>query len=222
MKLTVFGGSGLVGQQLLEQAVAAGHDVTAVVRDPQKVARFPVTVVTADLLTADLDTLVFAIGGADAVLSAIGPADNKAAGIASKGTAAIIEAMHETAVRRLIVVSAAPVRTTPSPRNPNPPKRDEGDPFFLKYVIYPIVKAVLRPRYLDLALMEDELEASDLDWTAIRPVQLTDKPLTANYRIALGENLPGGRYVSRADVAHCMLRALDWPETSGRAVGMAD
>ncbi|PXX71076.1 putative NADH-flavin reductase [Nocardia tenerifensis] len=222
MKLVVFGASGGVGQQVLEQAVAAGHDVTAVVRNAQKVAQFPVRVVTADVVEADPAVLVSAISGADAVLSAVGPANNAAAGVVSRATAAIIRAMDEAGVRRLIVVSAAPVRTTPSPGNPNPPKRDEGDGFFLKYVIYPIVKAVLKPQYADLALMEDALRASDLDWTAIRPVQLTDKPLTGDYRTALGENLPGGRYVSRADVAHCMLRALDWPRSIHQAVGMAN
>ncbi|WP_040803913.1 NAD(P)-dependent oxidoreductase [Nocardia concava] len=222
MKLIVFGASGGVGRQLVAQAVDAGHDVTAVVRDPDKMAGLGVRTVMADLLTADPAVLTSAISGADAVLSAIGPLKNADAGVAAKGTAAIIDAMREADVRRLIVVSAAPVHTTPSPRRPHPPKRDPADPFFLKYVIYPIVKAVLRPRYADLALMEDELRDSDLAWTAIRPVQLTDKPLTGNYRIALGENLPGGRYISRADVAHSMLHALERPDTVGQSVGIAN
>ncbi|MFD6464149.1 NAD(P)-dependent oxidoreductase, partial [Streptomyces roseolus] len=183
---------------------------------------FPVRVVTAEVTAADPAVLVAAISGADAVLSALGPAGNAKAGVASRGTEAIVRAMGEAGVRRLIVVSAAPVRTTPSPGNPQPPKRDEGDGFFLKYVVYPIVKAVLRPQYSDLAVMEDGLRASDLEWTAIRPVQLTDKPLTGDYRTAIGQNLPGGRYVSRADVAHCMLRALDWPESICQPVGVAN
>ncbi|WP_067829712.1 NAD(P)-dependent oxidoreductase [Nocardia inohanensis] len=222
MKLVVFGASGGVGQQLLEQAVTAGHEVTAVVRDARKVERFPVRVVTADVLDGDPAELASAISGADAVLSALGPAGNKQAGVASRATEAIVRAMTEAGVRRLVVVSAAPVRTTPSPGNPNPPKRDEGDGLFLKYVIYPIVKAVLRPQYLDLALMEDELRTSNLDWTAIRPVQLTDKPRTAAYRTAIDENLPGGRYISRADVAHAMLHALDRPQSIGHAIGVAN
>ncbi|MFI9503524.1 NAD(P)-dependent oxidoreductase [Nocardia sp. NPDC052566] len=222
MKLIVFGASGQVGKHVLAQAVAAGHEVTAVVRDPAKVAEYPVRTVTADLAAVGRMQLAEIILGADAVLSAVGPAGNAGAGVASKATVAIIDAMRDAGVDRLIVVSAAPVRTTPSPGRPNPPKRDPGDGPFLKYVIYPIVKAVLRPQYLDLAVMEDALRGSGLEWTAIRPVQLNDKALTGTYRTALGENLPGGRYISRADVAHCMLRALEWPETVGQAVGMAN
>ncbi|MEU7901027.1 NAD(P)H-binding protein [Nonomuraea sp. NPDC049152] len=222
MKLTIFGAGGGIGRQLVEQAIAAGNDVTVVVRDPAKAPPRSVRTVTADLLAADPAALTSAVGGADAVLSALGPANNAAAGVASKGTTAIIQAMHETAVRRLIVVSAAPVGTTPSPGRPHPPKRDPGDRFFLGYVMYPIIKAALRPQYLDLGLMEDALRDSGLDWTAVRPVQLTDKPLTGTYRAALGRNLPGGRYISRADVAHYMLRALEQPETIHQTVGLAN
>lgn len=222
MKLTVFGASGGVGRHLLEQATAAGHDVTAVVRDPAKVSRHAVRALTIDLLTADAATLASAVTGADAVLSAVGPAGNATAGVAAQGTGAIINAMHDTGVRRLVVVSAAPVGTVPSPGRPHPPRRDPGDRWFLGNVMYPVIKAVLRPQYRDLALMEDALRDSGLDWTAVRPVQLTDKPMTGAYRTAIGQNLPGGRYIARADVAHFMLRALHQPDTVGQAVGMAN
>ncbi|WP_410667871.1 NAD(P)-dependent oxidoreductase [Amycolatopsis sp. cmx-4-68] len=222
MKLTVFGASGGIGRLLLEQATAAGHDVTAVVRDPAKVAGHPGRVVSADLLTAAPAVLAGAVSGADAVVSAVGPASNATAGVASQGTTKIIRAMREAGVRRLVVVSAAPVGTIAAPGRPHPPRRDPGDRFFLGAVLYPILKAALRPQYRDLALMEDALRDSGLDWTAVRPVQLTDKPPTGRYRTALDRNLPGGRYVARADVAACLLRVLDQPETVGHTVGIAD
>jgi len=70
--------------------------------------------------------------------------------------------------------------------------------------------------------MEDVLRDSGLDWTAVRPPKLTDKPLTATYRTAIGRNIPGGWSISRADVAQCMLRVLEQPETFRQAVGLAD
>ncbi|MFK4089334.1 NAD(P)-dependent oxidoreductase [Kribbella sp. NPDC020789] len=223
MKLTVFGATGGIGQHLLDQAVTQGHDVTAVVRDPAKLAGRPVHVVqAADLATAELDTLLPGVEGADAVLSALGPPNNAAAGVASKGTTAIIAAMRTAGTRRLIVVSAAPVGTTPSPARPHPPLHDPGDGPFLRYLMYPIIKAVLRSQYLDLAVMEDVVRDSNLDWTILRPVQLTDKPATGTYRTAVGQNLRGGRYVARADVAHAMLAMLNQPETVGQVIGLAN
>ena len=74
----------------------------------------------------------------------------------------------------------------------------------------------------DLALMEDALRDSGLDWTAVRPPRLTDRPLTGAYRTATGRNLRRGFLVSRADVAHLMLRLLDQPQTIGRAIGVAN
>ncbi|NUP81148.1 MAG: NAD(P)H-binding protein [Nonomuraea sp.] len=222
MRITVFGASGGVGRQLLDQSLAAGYDVTAVVRDPARLDGRPVRVVrAADLATTEVASLLPALEGADAVLSALGPPNNAAAGVASRGTGVILAAMRAAGTRRLIVVSAAPVGTTPSPGRPNPPRHDPGDGPFLRYVVYPIVKAALRPQYLDLAVMEDAVRDSGLDWTVLRPVQLTDKPMTGAYRTAVGQNVPGGRYVSRADVAHAMLAALDRPETVGQIIGMA-
>ncbi|MGW7531045.1 NAD(P)-dependent oxidoreductase [Amycolatopsis sp. NPDC054798] len=223
MKLTVFGASGGVGRHLLDQALAKGHDVTAVVRNPAKLDGKPVRVVrVADLAAAEVTTLLPAVEGADAVLSALGPPNNAAAGVASRGAKAIIEAMRVARIRRLVVVSAAPVGTTPSPGRPHPPRHDPGDTPFLRYLVYPIVKAALRPQYLDLAVMEDDVRDSGLDWTVLRPVQLTDKPVTGAYRTAAGQNVPGGRYVSRADVAHAMLAVLDRPDTVGQVIGMAN
>lgn len=88
-------------------------------------------------------------------------------------------------------------------------------------LVYPILKSALREVYADLARMEDALRESDLDWTAVRPVRLTDRPLTGTYRTACGQNVRHGLFISRANVAHCMLRVLDDPETFRQAIGIA-
>ena len=221
VKLTIFAATGGIGRQILEQAVAAGHDVTAVVRNPQSLPSTSARVVVADLAAADPAALQSAVSGADAVLSGLGARTKADAGVAWKGTKAITEAMRASGVRRLVVVSAAPIGTVPSPSRPHPPKHDPGDGFFMRHLANPIVKAALREHYADLARMEEVLRDSDLDWTVVRPPRLTDKPVTGTYRTAYDQNIRRGIFASRADVAHYMLRALDQPETFGRTVGIA-
>jgi putative NADH-flavin reductase len=224
MKVTIFAATGGIGRQLLEQAVAAGHDVTAVVRNPQRLSEYAgrVRIVTADLGSADAAALEPAVQGADAVLSGLGPRSRSEAGIASRGTRAIVEAMRATGSRRLVVVSAAPIGTVPSPGRPNPPKHDPGDGFFMRHLGAPFARAAFRDHYADLALMEDILRDSGLDWTIVRPPRLTDRPRTGSYRTAEGRNLRGGFLVSRADVADLMLNVLERPETIGQIIGIAN
>jgi putative NADH-flavin reductase len=223
MKLTIFAATGGIGRHILEQAVTAGHDVTAVVRNAGKLSGASVRVVTADLATADPVVLKSAIDGADAILSGLGPRNPRAeAGIASRGTRAIVAAMQATHVQRIVVVSAAPIGTVQSPGRPKPPKHDPGDGFFMRHLFSHVAGAMFREHYADLALMEDLLRDSGLNWTISRPPQLTDKPLTGTYRTAYGQNLRGGWSISRADVAHHMLRVLDQPETIKQVIGIAN
>lgn len=130
--------------------------------------------------------------------------------------------MAATGVRRIVVVSAAPIGTVASPGRPKPPKHDPGDGIVMRNLLNPLVKAALRGHYADLAIMEDVLRDSGLDWTAVRPPRLTDKPVTGRYRTAIGQNLRGGVRISRSDVAHLMLRVLDQPETIKSTVGLAN
>jgi putative NADH-flavin reductase len=225
MKLTIFAATGGIGRQILDQAVAAGHTVTAVARSPKSLAEYAdrIRIVTADLASADPAVLESAVGGADAVLSGLGPRNPKTdAGITSRGTRAIVAAMQATGVRRLVVVSAAPIGTVPSPGRPKPPNHDPGDGFFMRHVGARIAGAMFRQHYADLALVEDIVRESGLDWTVSRPPKLTDRPLTRAYRTAYDQNLRGGWSVSRADVADHMLRVLDEPATIKHAIGVAN
>ena len=224
MKLTIFAATGGIGRHVLEQAVARGHEVTAVVRDPKKLSehvRQKVRIVRADLAAPDFGALKAAVAGADAVLSGLGPRKLSEAGITSRGTRAIVEAMKATDARRIVVVSAAPIGTVPSPGRPNPPRHDPGEGFFMRHLLSPMIKTVLRKHYADLALMEDILRESGLDWTVMRPPRLTDKPLSGKYRTAHGQNLRGGLTISRADVADMMLRVLEEPASIDQAIGIA-
>jgi putative NADH-flavin reductase len=221
MKITVFAATGGIGRKVLEQALASGDEVTAVVRNPKKLPA-EVRFVTADLAEADPAVLEAAVKGADAVVSGLGATSGHEVGVAWRGTQAIIRAMKSAGVRRIVVVSAAPIGTVPSPARPHPPKYDPGDGFFMRHLFGPLTKAALRKHYADLAQMEDVLRDSGLDWTIVRPPRLTDKAKTSSYRTAYGQNLRGGLFISRADVADLMLRVLDQPQAIQQVIGIAN
>ena len=246
MKLTIFAATGGIGHQLLGQAVAAGHDVTAVVRNPGNLPSpgdevtgpgghrgvpgggapglagpGQVRAIQADLATAGAEALAPAVSGADAVLSGLGPRSKAEYGIVTRGTRAIAGAMQATGVRRIVVVSAAPAGTVASPGRPDPPRHDPGDGFFMRHLLSPMVTAVFGKLYADLAQMEEELAGSGLDWTVVRPPRLTGKPLTGSYRTAYGQNVRRGMSISRADVAHLMLAVLGEPATARQVVSVA-
>ncbi|GLP67715.1 NADH-flavin reductase [Streptomyces sp. TUS-ST3] len=209
MKLTVFGATGGIGRELVRQGLAAGHEVTAVVRDP---ARLTVTgerleVVRADL--TDAEVLRPAVAGRDAVLSGLGPRGRKDAGVAARLTRVLLAATVAEQVRRVLVVSAAPVG--PAPVNDGVVDR----------WMRGLVSAALKDVYADLSEMEAELAASGTDWTAVRPPRLQDKPVTGVYRVVVGGFPARGRFISRADVAHAMLGMVGDAGVVKQGVGVA-
>ncbi|GAB1818526.1 NAD(P)-dependent oxidoreductase [Herbidospora sp. RD11066] len=223
MKITIFGATGGIGSECLRLAMQAGHEVTVVVRDAGRLSLEPHHVMVADLRIApDKKELILACEGADAVLSGIGPRSPKHdRGVVTAATRVIAAAMHAAHARRIIIVSAAPVSTIPTPGNPDAPKHDPGEGPITRYLLTPIIKRVLPTVYADLSAAEDVLRESGLDWTAVRPPRLTDKPGTGRYRTAPDRNLPRGLTISRADVAAAMLAMIDQPSTIGHAMGVA-
>jgi putative NADH-flavin reductase len=221
MRLTIVGATGGIGSQLLHQAVAAGHEVTAVVRNPQSLPDLPVRIVVRDLAAAEPTTLRSAVDGASAVLSGLGARSAAEAGVASRGTRALVQAMRAEGVRRIVVVSAASVGTVPSPGRPNPPRHNPGDGFFMRHLAAPLAKAAFGRHYADLALMEDGLRDSGLDWTVVRPPRLLNRSLSRTYRTSYEQNVRAGMFISRADVARHMLDVLDHPETIQHVIGIA-
>ncbi|MCM2393091.1 NAD(P)-dependent oxidoreductase [Streptomyces albipurpureus] len=209
MKLTVFGATGGIGQEIVKQGLEAGHEVTAVVRDPARltVTGSGLTVFPADL--AQPESLRAAVGGRDAVLSGLGANTRADAGIAVKLTRSVLAAMEAEGTRRLLVVSASPL---------GDPSADEP---LLDRLMTKVVSAVYKDIYVDLTAMEAELSRSTTDWTSVRPPRLLDKPLTGTYRTVIGGNPVSPRFIARADVAHAMLALIDRAETVKQAVGVA-
>src|SRR5262249_22409194 len=221
MNVTIVAATGGIGRLLLADALDARHNVTVIVRNP-KMLSTTVRTFVIDLTNPDSKTLQSAIQGTDAVLSGLGARSAADAGVAARGTRAILQAMSAVGANRIVVVSAAPIGTVPSPGRPNPPKHDPGDGFFMRHLLAPITKAALRQHYADLARMEDVLRESGTEWTIVRPPKLTNGQKRCRYRIAFGQNLPRGLSISRADVADFMLHAIGDPTTIRQVVGIAN
>ncbi|MEU4604648.1 NAD(P)H-binding protein [Kribbella sp. NPDC023972] len=211
MKLTVFGATGGIGGHVVQQALAAGHKVTAVVRTSSsyEVAHPALEVLRVPGLSAT-EPLVEAVDGVDAVISGVGPRGRKDGPVASGSTRSILAAMTKTGVRRFVAVSAAPL---------GPAALDES--FLNRRILLPLINAFAADVYADLRVMEADIEGSDTDWTIVRPPKLTNGSLTGRYRTAVGGTVSRGYTISRADVAHSMLAAIDDPATIHQPAGIA-
>ncbi len=210
MQLTIFGGTGGTGEQLIHAALDAGHTVTAPARDPSKIraSHEQLRTIRADVL--DPPSLDGTVDGADAVVSALGaPPGKEPITVYSIGVVNILEAMRRAGVRRFIGVSALPV--TP---------RTEVS-VLERLVVFPILYRFFGAGYADMARMEQLLRSSDVDWTVVRPPRLTDGPATARYRTSVNQHLHRGRTISRADLAAAILRMLDDPHAVRTTVGVA-
>ncbi|MHC0431596.1 NAD(P)-dependent oxidoreductase [Streptomyces sp. O3] len=155
---------------------------------------------TADL--SDPEALGSAVSGRDAVLSGLGARGMRdaRAGIATRLTRPVLQALDMEGARRFLAVSAAPL--APQPKDQTLVQRR---------VVGPLVGTLLRPVYTDLARMEECVGRSATNWTLVRPPKLLNRPLTRAYRTAYNENLRGGGIIGRADVAHAMLAMIDDP-----------
>jgi putative NADH-flavin reductase len=209
MKLAIFGATGRTGRHLVEQALADGHELTAIVRnrnglDPQESQRL--NVLTADIM--DPAQVAPAIAGVDAVISAIGPRGRSQGTPTADSAKSIVRAMEDTDRRRLIEISGSMVD-------------DTGDGAFLRYVGKPLARRFLRGAYEDMREAEESIHQSRLEWTIMRPPRLTDGPAAGRYRIAIDRNLPRGFSISRADLAAAVLAVISDPDTVGHHVFVA-
>jgi putative NADH-flavin reductase len=210
MQLTIFGATGGTGTSLVDQALRAGHDVTAVVRDPSRLAiplRARLDVVTADVM--DPAAIVPAVDGADAVVTAIGPRDRGPTTVSADSARSIIEAMQKCDARRLLTVTGSIVD-------------DTGEGFVMRGVAKPLFRrTLLRNVCTDMRRAEAVVEESDLEWTIVRPPRLLDKPGTGRYRVGLERNVGRAVTIPRADVATAILELLDRPDSVGHHVFVA-
>ena len=73
LNVAVFGASGNIGRQVVDQLLAAGHHVTPYVRNPAKLGVTHPHLRTVQGELTDAAAIAGAVDGADAVINALGP-----------------------------------------------------------------------------------------------------------------------------------------------------
>ncbi len=191
LRVTVFGASGNIGRHVVEQLLAAGHSVTAYVRDAAKLG---ITHPKLSVIESELDqpaAIARAVEGADAVISALGPTMSRSVTgtPVAEGTRNIVQAMQGTGVRRFIGL-ATPAITDP---------RDRPT---LKAKIFRLMPRLAFPNALkEIDAMTEAVTRSGLDWTIARIISPNDKPGTGTIRSGFMGRDDLGAAMSRADIA---------------------
>jgi putative NADH-flavin reductase len=198
--ILILGAAGGIGRQCVDIALAKGHHVTAVLRNPAKltIVHQHLRIVKGDI--TDPATFSKDLENVDAVISAIGVSgglgSDKPTTLYSKGATNVLQAIKKAGVKRAFFISASAIEVSPA------------IPFFIRLIAKYVLQKLLKHMYADLRLMENLVKASDVNWTIIRPPQLTNKPLTGRYRVAINTFLKNCLKISRADVAHFMISSI--------------
>ena len=200
MKLFVMGATGRTGQEVVQQAIARGHHVTAFVRSPESITlrKERLTVLKGNAM--DENSLFEAMQNHDVVISTLGPREVFKPGTLLHDSAlATTRAMNRSGVKRLVVLSAAA-------HFPGIPNR--------------IASFIMRNHMRDSLAMEAIVQANGLDWTIARPPRLTQED-SVTYRSREGAAPKMGFTLSRKAVAAFMLDAIEQKKHVHKIVGIA-
>ena len=197
MKALVLGASGKTGAEVVRQGMAAGHEITAFVRDPRRLKASDPQLVVKVGDARNVADVAQALEGQEAVISTLG--SNKAAdALIAKSTEALLEAAGKTGLRRVVMLSVA----------------HNYKPTLFIRLMARIMAGVVADRWAG----EDALKGSKLDWTIVYAAKLTDGPRTGHVRIVgAGESVTFHSTISRADVSEFLLARLTDTEAIGKA-----
>lgn len=188
MELALFGATGGTGRELTAQATAANHELRALTRSPAKLPpNRAVTAVEGNVL--DPDAVEATVDGSDAVICLLGRTSNNPADVVSRGTANIVDAMHEQGIGRLVVLTSMGLGSSV-----------RQVPWYVRLANV----TVLHDLMADKARQEELVAGSGLDWTIVRPGGLTDGAYTGEYEHGVNIDVTAGP-ISRADVADFLL-----------------
>lgn len=202
MKVLVIGAAGKTGSAVVKQALAAGHEVTVLTRDAGDSQDQKVRLIQGD--ATDNSLVEQAVAGQEAIVDTIGGKTPYRANTLEETVARnVIASMKRNGVRRLIVTSMV----------------GEGDSRANATVWERLLIATfLRGADKDKANMEHAVEASDVDWTIVRPAILSDDDATGQLKIVDSESGEKVHKITRADLAAFLVAQLSSAEYLNQAV----
>ncbi|TMC85657.1 MAG: SDR family oxidoreductase [Chloroflexi bacterium] len=200
MNLVILGATGGTGRLVVEQALSAGHTVTALVRSPEKLTSSNSRLRVITGLATDAQDVARALAGADALISTLGGSGS----VIADSTQAIVDAARQTGLKRVVVLSSFLVER----QRLNVPMR-----LATGLVMGAMVK--------DKTLGEEMLRSSGLDWTIIYASPLTDGPATGSVSVLAADAKWGMSHrISRADVATWLVQTVTGAQYSRRSVAI--
>ena len=205
MNVLVVGAAGKTGRLVVERAVAAGHQVTAFVRDGARYAA-PAAVQIRWGDATDPAAVGQAMGGQDAVITVIaGKTPWRTTTLEQTAARASVAAAKQHGTSRIIAVSAIGV----------------GDsiahaPLLVRRLLLP---TFLRGSTADKTAMEQVVKQGGVPYVLVRPAVLTDRPAVNATRVLTGSEK--GRQISRADLAAFVVEQLTADTYLNRAVTIA-
>jgi uncharacterized protein YbjT (DUF2867 family) len=201
MTVLVLGATGDTGRLVVQQGLAGGQKVRALVRSLNKLGISDPALEVVTGQATDAQDVGAAMAGAEAVISTLG---GKGGTVMTDATRAIIAGAGTSGVGRIVMLSTFAVR------------RDR-----LSLPAKLITKLAMDSEVRDKTAAEDLLRASDLKWTIAHAVRLTNGPATGRVRVLPEEAVLHLRNtISRADVAAWLLMAVGDDSTVGRAVAI--
>jgi putative NADH-flavin reductase len=200
VKLFVIGATGRTGREIVQQALARNHHVTAFVRSPESIRLKNERLIVLKGNAMDENELFRAMQNHDAVVSTLGPREVfKLSSILHDSALATTGAMNRAGVKRLVVLSAAA---------------------HFPGILNRIASFIMRNHMRDSLAMEAIVQASGLDWTIARPPRLTQEGYTT-YRSREDAAPRMGFSLSRKAVAAFMLNAIEQKKHFHKIVGIA-
>jgi putative NADH-flavin reductase len=203
MKITVIGASQGIGLELLNIALEANNEVTALVRNPDKlkITNPKLKIVEGNIL--DMESVNAVTSGQDAICVCIGiPPTRKPLNLFSQGTANVIAAMGQQQNQKLIAVTGIGAGDS----------KGHGG-FFYDRVLNPLLLSTI---YDDKNRQEAIIKTSNVEWLIVRPGFLTNGPRTGKYRVI--DDITGvtAGKISRLDVADFILKQISTPTYFGK------
>jgi len=211
MKIALFGASGATGMLLTARCLAAGYDVTALVRRPEAFAYAgQVRVVEGNAF--DAGAVRRTVEGADVVLSALGARSLRREEVLERAVPLIVEAMKEAGVQRIIALGSVGALSDSLKKQPAWRRWFVQKMVYNTFLKWPVASQVAQWK---------TLSGSGLDWTMVMPPMLTNGAGRGTYRVD-GEALPRNAWrIAREDVADFMMRQIGSAEWVGRDVYIA-
>ncbi|HEX2522368.1 MAG TPA: NAD(P)H-binding protein, partial [Terriglobia bacterium] len=160
MKVLVLGATGSVGQHILQLGIERGHELTALVRNAEKLKSWErrVRVVKGDAL--DKDSVEQAVRGQEAAIYAIGIKTIGRTTLFSESTRILIDAMERNRVKRLVCITGVGAGET----------KGHGG-FLYDRILFPLVTKRV---YEDKEVQEPLIQKSSLDWVIVRPAMFRE------------------------------------------------